>query len=176
MFDRLIDVIVAMGEACLPWKVVRPWERGVLVRLGKYKRVLEPGFHFIYPFRIDEVWDDAVVARTHTFEGGTTTKDGKQIGYTCVVTFQIADIEKSTLRVHEVKDAVVDTCMGVVGVALSDATWEDVLHGRVGDELTKLCRARGWKWGIEIVGVQLAGASLVKNIRLTGTHHTEHVG
>ena len=174
MLDRLFDIIVAIWSALLPFKVVRPWEQGCLLRLGKFQRVLEPGFHWILPFHIDEVWDDAVVPRTHTFEGATTTKDGKAIGYTVVVTFQIADIEKATLKVHEVKDAINDTCMGIVGVALSDATWEDVLHGRTGDELTKQCRAKGWRWGIEIQAVQLAGASLVKNIRLSGMSGHEH--
>ena len=174
MLDRLIDVLLGIWHALLPFKVVRPWEKGCLLRLGKFVRVLEPGFHWIWPLHIDEVWDDAVVPRTHKFTDATTTKDGREIGYTAVVTFQVADIEKATLRVHEVMDAVTDTCQGVVGVTLSNWTWEGILHGEASEELTKNCRAKGWKWGIEIISVQLAGVCRVKNIRLSGMTPPTH--
>jgi regulator of protease activity HflC (stomatin/prohibitin superfamily) len=111
----------------------------------------------------------------------TTTKDGKPIGFDAIVTYRISDIEKAVLRVTLVKDAIVDTCMGIIGTELSNATWEDIFHGNVVEDLTEACRKRGWKWGIEIMQVQLAGVCLVKNIRLSGgsaqhmdiEHHTQ---
>lgn len=175
MFDKLFDILTIVWHALLPWRVLPPWEKAVLVRLGKTKRIMEPGFHWIIPFHIDKVCEDSVVPRTHHIAGqATTTKDGKAIGFDTIITYQISDIEKAVLRVHEVKDAIADTCMGVIGTALSDAAWEDIVHGRVNDELLKLCRARGWRWGIEVMNVQLAGICLVKNVRLSGDRH-EHL-
>lgn len=169
MFDRLIDLIESLGGALLPFKVIQPFEAGVLVRLGTFKRVLGPGFHWVAPLGIDKVWDDYTQPRTHKLMGlSTTTVDGKAIGLDAIVTYQIADIEKAILKVHAVKDAVIDTCTGIIGTALSEWKWEDIVHGNVNDELTKACRARGWRWGIEVMTIQLAGVCLVKNIRLSG--------
>lgn len=176
MFDRLLDIIQGIWVALIPWVVLQPYESGVLIRLGKFKRVLEPGFHWVWPLHIDHVWEDHTTPRTHHISGlATTTKDGKAIGFDAIVTYQINDIEKALLRVTDVKDAVIDTCTGVIGTVLSDVTWEDILHGKAAEELVKPCRARGWKWGIEVMSVQLAGVCLVKNIRLSGASNTVDV-
>jgi regulator of protease activity HflC (stomatin/prohibitin superfamily) len=170
VFDRLFELIQSVWLALLPWEILQPYQAGVLIRLGTYQRVLGPGFHWIIPFGVDKVWDENTTPKTHHLKGlSTTTKDAKAIGFDAIITYQISDIEKAVLKVTAVEDAVIDTCTGIIGTALSDSTWEDVLHGRVVDELTKLCRARGWKWGIEIMSVQLAGVCLVKNIRLSGS-------
>lgn len=169
MFDKLFDIITSIWDALLPFVVLEPFEAGVLVRLGKFVRVLEPGFHWVYPLHIDKIWNEHTVPRTHHLQGlSTTTRDGKTIGFDAVVTYQISDIEKALLRVTDVKDAVIDTCMGVIGTELSETTWDEVLHGTVVDGLTKACKARGRKWGIEIMSVQLAGVATVKNLRLSG--------
>lgn len=177
MFEPIFNFLSSIWHALLPFYVIKPWEMGLKVRLGKVKGVLGPGLHWIIPFGVDEVWDDTVVPRTQTLEGATTTLDGKAIGYTAVITFRIKDIEKSLMEVHDVKDAVIDTCAGILGIALSNTNWEDIVHGRNGDELTRQCQLKGRKWGIEITSVQLAGVSIVKNLRLLGlnSHHDVQV-
>jgi regulator of protease activity HflC (stomatin/prohibitin superfamily) len=176
MFDWIWNALSAIGEALLPFVVLQPYESGVLCRLGTFKRVLGPGFHWVFPFHIDRVWDDHITPRTEHLSGlATTTKDGKSIGFDAIVTYRIKDIEKAVLRVTHVQDAIADTCMGIIGTELSNATWEDVLHGKATESLTSACRERGWKWGVEIMSVQLAGVALVRNFRLSGSaQHLMH--
>lgn len=169
MFDRIVELLEAFWHALMPWVVLQPFEAGVLTRLGTFKRVLGPGFHWVFPFHIDKVWDHSVTPSTHHIAGlCTTTKDGKAVGFDAIVTYQIVDIEKAVLKVTGVEHAIIDTCQGVIGSALSEATWQEILHGDVVDDLTKLCARRGRKWGIEIMSVQPVGTCLVKNIRLSG--------
>ena len=98
--------------------------------------------------------ETAVLPRTHgsaLFTRGqtqalaTTTRDNYSIGFDAIVTYRIADIQKALLEVSEVKDAIVDTCVGIIGTTLSEATWLDVLHGGAVDNLTAACRKRGWR-------------------------------
>lgn len=173
MFERLFDWIIASLEAFLPFVVIMPFENGVLVRLGQFKRVLEPGFHWCYPFYIDRVIHEHIVPRTERLSGlSTTTADGKPIGFDAIVTYRISDARKAILDVEDLKDAIADSCAGQIGTTLALMTWESVWKGESIDQLTKTCRARGWKWGVEIQSVQLAGVSLVKNLRVSfGAHH-----
>jgi regulator of protease activity HflC (stomatin/prohibitin superfamily) len=169
VFDKLLEMIERLGLACLPFTVLQPFEAGVLVRLGTFKRVLGSGFHWVWPFGIDKVWDDHITPMTHNLAGmSTMTQDGKEIGFDAIITYRIVDIEKAILRVTLVKDAIVDTCQGIIGTTLNEAKWDDILHGTAVEALTEACRKRGWKWGIEIIQVQLAGVCRVKNIRLSG--------
>lgn len=168
MLERLIDFVQQIFISLLPWAIVEPYQQAVLTRLGKFNRVLEPGFHWRLPF-FDVVLADHVTPRTEHLVGlATTTKDGQSIGFDAVITYRISDIRKAVLDVTDLKDAIADTCAGVIGTALHAATWEAILSGDALEELTNLCRKRGWKWGVEIQAVQLAGVALVKNLRLSG--------
>jgi regulator of protease activity HflC (stomatin/prohibitin superfamily) len=176
MLDRLIELLEGLWGALLPWVVLQPFEQGVLVRLGTFKRVLGPGFHWIYPLHIDKVWDHYTTPSTHHISGlCTTTKDGKAVGFDAIVTYRIVDIEKAMLQVTGVEHAILDACQGVIGTALSESTWHEILHGDVVDDLTKLCARRGRKWGVEIMSVQPIGTCLVRNIRLSGLNHSNEM-
>lgn len=174
MLDRLVDVLIQVWGEFWPLVVIQPYEEAVLTRAGKFRKVLKPGWYLKIPL-IDVVLNDHVTSRTHHIGGqAATTKDGREIGYDAIITFGIADIEKATLKVTDVKDAIVDTCTGVIATALSEAAYDDVVHGRLNDELLRLCRVRGRRWGIDITDVQLAGICRVRNIRLSGERSVEH--
>ena len=54
MLDRLIDVVLQFGSDVLPGIIIRDYEEAVLLRFGKFKKLLKPGFHVKIPFA-DEV-------------------------------------------------------------------------------------------------------------------------
>lgn len=168
MFDKLFELISQWLHAFVFWYVVDPYERGLLLRLGRLKRILEPGFHWIAPFHVDRVLSENVVPRTERITGlATTTADGKSVGFDAIVTYRISDVEKALLEVEDLKDAIADSCAGTIGTNLSNAKWEDIRHGEAVEALTAACRKKGWKWGVEIQNVQLAGIALVRNLRLS---------
>jgi regulator of protease activity HflC (stomatin/prohibitin superfamily) len=176
MFDRLWELIQWLVEFVVPFVILFPYERGLLIRLGKYKRELGPGFHWVLPCHMDTVLHESVVARTEHLAGlSTTTADGKSVGFDAIVTYRISNLEKALLEVSDLKDAIADTVAGQLGTTLSESNWASIRSGEVVDNLTAVCRKRGWKWGVEIVSVQLAGVALVKNIRLSHGASQPHV-
>lgn len=178
MFDRLFDILLAIWGALMPFVVIQPFEAGVLTRLGKYKRDLGPGLHWVFPIHIDQVWHEHITPRTdHLIGLATTTTDGKAIGFDAVVTWKINDIRKALMEVTELKDAIADTCAGQIGTTLAESDWASIRDGKTIEQLTKVCRARGWRWGVEILNVQLSGIAVVKTFRVTGNSqpHTVHL-
>lgn len=169
MFDKLFEVLQACFHALIPFVVIYPFEGAVMCRLGKFHRELKSGFHWVIPFGVDQVVHEHITPRTdHLIGLATTTKDDKSVGFDAVVTWKISDIRKSLLEVTDLKDAIADSCAGQIGTTLTDASWEEIRTGQVVENLTKVCRKRGWKWGVEIIEVQLSGIALVRNYRLTG--------
>jgi regulator of protease activity HflC (stomatin/prohibitin superfamily) len=167
MLDRLIDFFVSCIELFKFWAIYEPFEAGVLLRLGKFVRVLEPGFHWRIPFGIDQCLSAQTVPTVHSLgDESSTTTDGKNIGFHAVVTFQIRDIKKALLDVSEVTHAVQDACAGEIGRVLRESTWSEVMAPDMLEKLTIACRKRGFRFGIEVMAVQLAGVSLVRSIRL----------
>jgi regulator of protease activity HflC (stomatin/prohibitin superfamily) len=175
VLDKLLDFLAGIWNDLVPVEIVHPYNGGVQLRMGKALRVLDGGnWYWKIPFA-DHIITESVVPRTERLTGlATTTADGKAIGFDAVVTYRISDIAKALLDVHDLKDAIADSCAGIIGTELSNVSWVHIINGDMVDTLTAACRKRGWKWGVEIQLVQLTGVAPVKNLRvsLSGHAHT----
>jgi regulator of protease activity HflC (stomatin/prohibitin superfamily) len=173
MLDKLLDFLASVWKELVPIVVLHPYDGAVQLRLGRALRVLEGGgWYWKVPFA-DDIVNDHVVPRTTRLNGlATTTSDGKAIGFDAVVTWRISDVRKAMLDVSDLRDAIADSCAGVIGTELSNASWLAIIHGNTVEDLTAACRKRGWKWGVEIQQVQLTGVAPVKNLRVSLSGHT----
>lgn len=167
MFDRLIDLLVGWLELLKFWHVVDPYEEALVLRLGKLHRHLLCGWHPILPFGIDRVLDEHTVPAVHSLGNeSVTTRDGKSIGFHAIVTYRVRDIEKILLEVEDGNHAVLDACAGEVARVLRESTWEEIGQPEILDKLTSAARKRGFRFGVEIISIQLAGLALCRSIRL----------
>ena len=167
MFDRLIDLLVGCIDLFKFWIILMPYQGGVLVRLGKFVRELEPGLHWLIPFGVDQVLTEHTVPQFISLaESGIISKDGRHIGFHPIVLYKISDIRKALLEVSEVEHAVYDACSGEIGRVLHESTFDEIIGDGILDKLTAACRKRGWRFGIEIMSVQLSGLAVVKNLRI----------
>jgi len=168
MIDRLVEVLLQFIELFRFWVILPPYEGGVLIRLGKFVKVLEPGLHWILPMGIDRTEHEHMVPRTHTLgDQSVTTLDGKQVGFQAVITYKVRDIKVALLEVENSEHAIQDSCAGTIGHIMAQCTWDDIVKGEeVMDKVTTACRKRGFKFGLEITSCQFATLSLVKTIRL----------
>lgn len=174
VLDRLVDFLIQFLDLFKFWVILAPYERGVLLRLGKFVRVIEPGLTWIWPFNVERVQYESVVPCTHTLgDQSCTTRDGKQVGLQAVITYKIRDIDVALLEVAHHEDALRDSCSGTIGQVLSTFTWEEIMAGDVAQEkITKACRQKGFKYGLEVMSVQFASMGLVKTLRLLGVGGT----
>jgi regulator of protease activity HflC (stomatin/prohibitin superfamily) len=172
VFDKLIDILREIWSELIPIEVIHPYNGGIQLRMGRPLRTLAGGgWYWKLPFA-DHILTECMVPRTERLTGlATTTVDGKAVGFDAVITYKVSDIQKSLLEVNDMKDAIADTCAGIIGTELSNAGWDDIVHGNTVESLTAACRKRGWKWGVEIQQVQLTGVAPVKNLRVSLSGH-----
>jgi regulator of protease activity HflC (stomatin/prohibitin superfamily) len=168
MFDRLVDTLIGFIDKFAFWVVIEPWEAGVLTRLGKFHRVLEPGFHWVIPLGVDHIQCEHTVPRTHSLaDQSITTVDGKQVGFQAVITYKVRDIKAALMDVEDGEHAIKDACAGTISHTISRCTWAELVESEDWiNRVLKACRQRGFKFGLEITDVQFATFSLVKTIRL----------
>lgn len=168
MLDRLVDFVIQFAELFRFWVILEPYDEGVMLRLGKFTKTLGPGLTWKLPFGFETALIQSVVPTTHSLGNESiTTKDGKGVGFHSIVTYQIRDIKKALLDVADTDHALRDACAGEIGRVLREHNWCDIIGSvEILDELTAACRKRGFRYGIEVMSVQLAGLALVKSIRL----------
>jgi regulator of protease activity HflC (stomatin/prohibitin superfamily) len=167
VFDRLIELLLQSIGWLVPFSVVDDFERGVVLRFGKFHRELEPGFHWMIPVGVERIIKDNVVPRTINLKAqALQTSDGRSVTVTAVVTAQIVNVRKAILEVETVDNVLEDSCYGAIGALVASTSWDDIRAEGFADMLTKSCRKTGFRYGVEITRVQLSDVALCRAIRL----------
>lgn len=167
MFDRLFDFLYAFVEVFSFTTIVDEYEQAVLLRLGRFKKVLKPGLHFIYPLRIDTVYKENVVQETQSVGSQSLTSlDGKSVLISAVLTYKIRDIRKYMLEVEDAAGVLEDSTYAVVADAIEEATWDQIRQPGFSAAVHKDIRTKAFRWGIEVISLQFSDKSLSKTLRL----------
>lgn len=168
MFDKLVDLFIQFIKIFQFTLIIAPWQRAIRLRLGKFHSILEPGLHFYFPFWIDRVVGESVVMETMQIKPQSlTTKDGKTVVVTAVVTFRIEDIRTFLLDVEGRNNAVEDSTYGSISSYVMKKTWEELVAlDDLGNELTKTVRRQAKRYGVDIISVQIMDFIQCRPLRL----------
>lgn len=159
MFDTnlLISTAEWVGEKfkdyISPIVVLRCYEGGVLLRLGKFKRELKEGINIKIPF-IDEV--HTVVKTEDTFQLSPvdiTTLDGKQVSVEPIIKFAIHDSKKYLIDVNDAASNLKDIARGVVADYLTDCTWDQMKEKKTLTAIKNFLKKEGDELGVTIYKV-----------------------
>ena len=63
MFDKIIEFIIRFWKDLLPFVIVEQWNEALILRFGKFKKLIKPGIHFKIPF-FDSVWETIVITQS----------------------------------------------------------------------------------------------------------------
>lgn len=142
-------------------RIVRPTQRGLIERLGKYYYFAKPGFHWIIPV-IDRLFMINVTEQMVDAEPQEIiTNDNLNASVDAQVYFRVkADEESvkgSTYNVNNYKWQIVNlartTLRNIIGtLTLKSANSE---RGKINSELYKTLHNETMNWGIEIVRTEL---------------------
>ena len=154
-------------------RIIRPTTRGLIERLGKYRRFAAPGFHWvmplinrIYKINITEVMVDAEPQEIITNDNLNARVDAQ-------VYFKVKDDEESVknsqYRVFDYKLQMVNlartTLRNIIGtLTLKSANSE---RGKINEELQRTMMIETGSWGIEIVRTELKEIDPPKDVQET---------
>ena len=94
----LILILIALFVVIPGIRVVNQYERGVVQRLGRFRRIMEPGLHVIIPY-IDTM--RTVDVRTTPMDvpkQEVITKDNVTVNVDAVVYFRVIDAKKAVFE------------------------------------------------------------------------------
>jgi len=164
----LVTVIFFVGI-----RIVRPTQRGLIERLGKYKSLAHPGFHWIIPV-IDRLFMVNVTEQMVDAEPQEIiTNDNLNASVDAQVYFRVkADEESvkgSTYNVNNYTYQIVNlartTLRNIIGtLTLKSANSE---RGKINAELYRTLHNETQSWGIEIIRTELKEIDPPKDVQET---------
>jgi regulator of protease activity HflC (stomatin/prohibitin superfamily) len=139
-------------------KIAKQWERGVVLRLGRYVGLRGPGLFWIVPL-IDSVtrWVDQRVITTSFAAEQTLTSDTVPVNVDAVLFWMVYDPEKAALEVQDYRQAVSWAAQTALRDIIGRTALTDLLRGRerIEAELQKLIDERTTPWGVTVQSVEM---------------------
>ena len=148
-------VAVIVGSAV---KVAAPWDRALVVRLGRFRALRGPGVFGIVPI-IDTIpyWIDTRVITTAFKAEKTLTRDTVPVNVDAIVFWMVWNPEKSILEVQDFDQAISMSAQ----TALRESIGRHELHQMVaerellGHELQRILDEKTNPWGITVQSVEI---------------------
>ena len=139
-------------------KIAKQWERGVVLRLGRFFGLRGPGLFWVVPF-FDSVttWIDQRTITTSFAAEQTLTSDTVPVSVDAVLFWMVHDVEKAALEVQDYSQAVSWAAQTALRDIIGRTDLTDLLRGRerIEAELQKLIDERSNPWGVTVQSVEM---------------------
>ena len=139
-------------------KIADPWDKAVVLRLGKFQSLRGPGMFFIIPI-LDTIpyWIDTRVITTSFKAEKTLTKDTVPVDVDAVLFWKVLDPQKAALEVADYISAISWASQTALRDVIGKTMLSDMLEGRdkISSVLQKIIDERTEPWGINVNSVEV---------------------
>ena len=158
----IILVIIVKGI-----RIVNQYERGIVLRLGRYKRTLNPGLNVVNPF-FDKV--TKVDVRTRPMDipkQEVITKDNVTVNVDAVVYSKVINPQKAVLETTDFNYATSTFAQTALRDVTGNFDLDEILSKRdeISEKIREIVDVQTDKWGIDIESVKLQNIELPADMK-----------
>jgi membrane protease subunit HflK len=157
----LVSAIVLFSLARAAVYKIRPYERGLHLRGGRFINVDEPGWHVQIPF-VDTVIKIYVIERSGMVENlAAMTADDVTMDVSLLYTYRVSDPVRYQLEVLDPEQIVAGFVQGSLRDLVNSRTMDEVMHSRaeISQALMTELQKKEQQYGVIFILVQLQNAS-----------------
>ncbi len=164
----IVGVLAAGVLLLLSIRIVKQWEKGVVLRFGRLTSVRNPGINFILPI-VDRMTKVDLRMVTNILEPQEViTSDNVTISVNAVLYFTVVDPVKAVVKVEDYKQActqiALTTLRSVLGQSQLDEllAHRDQINQRLGEIIDKQTED---PWGVRVSVVEVKDVLLPENMQ-----------
>jgi len=148
-------------------KILREWERGVILRLGKFQAVRGPGITIVIPM-IEKMY--RINTRVVTIDvppQDVITKDNVTLKVNAVIFFRILSPKEAVVNVEDYYSATYQKAQTVLRNVLGQFELDDLLAERdmINHRLQSILDAETDQWGIKVDSVEIKHVDLPQEMQ-----------
>jgi regulator of protease activity HflC (stomatin/prohibitin superfamily) len=153
----LVLAFVIFIVAMTGLRIVRPWEKGLIERLGKYQRTVDSGLTLIIPFLERMIKVDMREQVVDVPPQQVITKDNVAVEVDAVVYYEVTDPVKVTYNVANFYIAATKLAQTNLRNLIGDLALDESLTSRelINTKLREILDDATDKWGTKVTRVEL---------------------
>lgn len=165
LFLFLLVVLGAMLAACI--KIINQYERGVVLTLGRFTGIREPGIRLIVPFIQTMTRVDIRSTPIDVPKQEIITKDNVTVGVDAVVYLRVINSAKATLETTNYIYATSQFAQAALRDVTGNADLDELLSKReeISQQIKVIVDAETDKWGIDVENVKIQNIELPQDMK-----------
>jgi len=165
----LYGVLAVLALFPLPATVAinKEWEEAIILRFGKFQRLVGPGFFFKWPYVETFLKQDKRIINLDIQKQEVMTKDNISVSVDAVVFVKIVNTKNSLVNIRNVWDSVMKYAQTTMRDVVGDVELDELLSRRdeVADKITNILDRETSEWGVDITSVNLQTVELPEDMK-----------
>ncbi len=150
-------------------RIVKQYEKGVVLTLGKFSGVKEPGLRIVFPGFQTMLLVDIRTKTVDVPNQEAISQDNIPVQINAVVYYRVKDVAKATLEVENFRNAVAQLAQTTMRNAVGERSLNDLLQKReeVADSIEKVLDVKTDLWGIDVQILELKDVAIPNDLKRT---------
>jgi len=168
-------VIVLLFLVVPAVKIVKQWERGVVMRFGRYVSLREPGLNLIIPYVDRMIKVDTRVETMVVEPQEVITKDNVTIQVDAVVYFRVVGPEEAVMKVVDYEKATSQISLTTLRSVLGQSELDELLahRDRINERLRNIIDEQTEPWGVMASHVEVKDVLLPESLQRSMARQAE---
>ena len=164
MFLLLFLIVILLITSV---KQINEYERGILFTLGKFTKIMNPGWNLVFPIIHSYQKVDIRTKAVDVPEQEAITRDNVSIKINAVLYYKVFDASKSVLAVQNYNYAVGQLAQTTMRNIVGSVSLDELLTERekLSLEICKIVDTETDPWGIKVENVELKDIALPEEMK-----------
>jgi regulator of protease activity HflC (stomatin/prohibitin superfamily) len=138
-------------------RIIQPYEQGLLIVLGNYKRLLNPGFNYVPPLISRVIKIDLRTQPRDVPRQEVITKDNSPTNVDAIIYIKVIDPVKAEFEVSDYKAATIYLAQTTLRSLIGDMELDEILYNRdrINTHLRDILDEATDKWGVKVDAVEI---------------------
>ena len=148
-------------------KIINQYERGVVLTLGKFTGIRQPGLRIVIPIFQKLIRVDVRSTPIDVPKQEIITKDNVTVGVDAVVYLRVIDASKAVLETTNYVYATSQFAQAALRDVTGNVDLDDLLGKReeISEQIKKIVDAETDKWGIDVENVKVQNIELPQDMK-----------
>jgi regulator of protease activity HflC (stomatin/prohibitin superfamily) len=148
-------------------KVVAAWEKMIVLRLGRFQSVADPGLRLLIPVVDTALFVEMRVQTAPIAQQQAITQDNVPVVVNGVIFFKVIDAEAAALRVQDYRSAIWRLAQATLRDVAGRLSLDELLSHqvRLESEIAKNIESQARTWGLQVDSIKLEDISVPEELK-----------
>lgn len=160
-------IVVAISFILSGIKIINQYERGVILTLGRYSGIREPGLRIVVPVFQQMIKVDVRSTPVDVPSQEVITKDNVTIKVDAVVYFRVISADKAVLETNNYLYATAQFAQAALRDVVGNVEMDSLLSQRdqISQEIKRIVDSETDRWGIDVENVKIQNIELPQDMK-----------